>query len=209
MPYSYVRIGSLAELHLAECNSTLPRGRRVIVRTTRGVELGEVIRASTEGNPGFDDPESVGPSSAQRDSKGDLEWDGSAPPESTLAVPQARVLRPTTDEDELLIRRLERHKRDAVEACREALSQAGSTAMLLDVDQLFDGGTLVMHFLGPVDEIASSITKEVADRYESIVRSRHFAKLLADGCGPDCGQKEGDCGGVCAGCAVSSVCQSH
>ena len=207
MPYSYVRIGSLAELHLAECNSTLPRGRRVIVRTNRGVELGEVIRSSKKANPGLGDLAAPEHSRFQREPNADSA--GSVPPETSPPVPRARVLRPTTDEDELLIRRLERHKREAVEACREALSQAGSTATLLDVDQLFDGGTLVMHFLGPVDEIASSITKEVSDRYESIVRSRHFAKLLAEGCGPDCGQKEGGCGGGCAGCAASAACRSH
>ena len=59
------------------------------------------------------------------------------------------------------------------------VAESGSSSILLDVDQLFDGGTLVMHFLGPVDEIAESVTKKVVDRYESIVRTRHFSKLLA------------------------------
>jgi hypothetical protein len=76
--------------------------------------------------------------------------------------------------------------------------------MLLDVDQLFDGGTLIMHFLGPVDAIAETVTREIADRYESVVRSRHFSKLLRDGCGPDCGtEKGGGCGTSCAGCSVA------
>ncbi|QDT06160.1 hypothetical protein K227x_45680 [Rubripirellula lacrimiformis] len=113
------------------------------------------------------------------------------------------VVRATTEEDELLIRRLDRHKREAVEACRAALAEAGSVACLLDVDQIFDGGTLVMHFLGTVDEVATTVTRSVAEKYESIVRSRHFAKLLKDGCGPDCGTGEGGgCGGGCSGCAV-------
>jgi hypothetical protein len=73
----------------------------------------------------------------------------------------------------------------------------------VDVDQVFDGGTLIMHFLGPVDTIAESITKGIADRYESIVRSRHFAKLLREGCGPDCGTQLGGCEATCAGCAGS------
>lgn len=169
----------MAEVHAGRSPVELERGRRVIVRTNRGVELGEIVRRCHR---------EPGQSHAQR--------------------PLVSILRPTTDEDELLIRRLERHKREAVEACRKALCESGSSSILLDVDQMFDGGTLVMHFLGPVDEIAESITKKVADRYESIVRTRHFSKLLRDGCGPDCGTEAGGgCGSSCAGCAAASACK--
>lgn len=167
----FVRIGSLAEIHAARSPLPLNRGRRVIVRTDRGVELGEIAGPSLSGSP---------------------------------ADPSVRIIRPTSEEDELLIRRLQRHKREAVEACRTALAESGSSTMLLDVDQLFDGGTLIMHFLGPVDAIAETVTKQIADRYESIVRSRHFSKLLRDGCGPDCGTEQGGgCGSSCAGCSVA------
>jgi hypothetical protein len=116
-------------------------------------------------------------------------------------------LRPTTEEDELLVRRLDRHKRDAIEACRRQLAEIGSTATLLDVDQLFDGGTLVMHFLGPVDDLAQAVISKVAQQYESLVRTRHFAKLLRDGCGPECGSQqagspEDGCSSACGGCVV-------
>ncbi len=168
----FLRIGSLGEIHAATALAPLARGRRVIVRTGRGIELGEVVNDCRDA------------AYAMRS--------------------KVKVVRPTTEQDELLIRRLDRHKRAAVEACRSALAESGSPACLLDVDQIFDGGTLVMHFLGPVDEIAESISKSVAEKYESIVRSRHFAKLLSDGCGPDCGTKEGGgCGGSCSGCAVA------
>ena len=188
MSYSYVRIGSLCEVHLAECPLKLARGRRVIARTARGVELAEIIR---------DVPPSVSnPSSAAESAV------------TPMRQPTAAVLRATTEEDELLIRRLERHKREAMEACRTALAESGSQTMLLDVDQIFDGGTLIMHFLGPVDDLAESITREISERYESIIRSRHFSKLLRDGCGPDCGEKEGGCGSGCSGCAVANACKS-
>jgi cell fate regulator YaaT (PSP1 superfamily) len=177
--YSYfVRLGSLAEVHPARFPLSLPRSRRVIVRTHRGVELGEVVRPYHQ--------------------------------ESTATESTLRILRPTSDEDELLIRRLERHKRTAVEACRSALTEVGSSAMLLDVDQLLDGGTLIMHFLGPVDEIAESVTKEIAERYESVVRTRHFAKLLRDGCGPGCGTESGrGCGESCSGCSAAAACPTN
>lgn len=173
----YVRLGSFAEVQTGQSPLELERGRRVIVRTHRGVELGEVVRRCP---------------------------DAATPKQSIV-----NILRPTTSEDEILLRRLIRHKRDAVEACRRELSQAGSQSILLDVDQLFDGGTLVMHFLGPVDQLAESITKRIVERYESIVRTRHFSKLLLEGCGPDCGtESSGHCGGNCAGCAAASACRS-
>ena len=176
----FVRVGALSQIFLARSETVVSLGRRVIVRTERGLELAEVV--------------SERPAAAHGQQRGVLS-------------PPVKVIRATTQEDELLIRRLQRHKRSAVESCREKLVASGSVATLLDVDQLFDGGTLVMHFLGPVDEIAHSITSEVIGQYESIVRSKHVAKLLMDGCGPDCGTKEGGgCGSSCAGCAVAKAC---
>ncbi len=184
MSFHYLQIGALGDVYLGQNspgNNTAeyPYRCRVLVRTGRGVELATVIRRASE----------------------DFQ---SERLESATIV---RIVRKTTEEDELLIRRLQRHKREAVEAARAELGRSGSRSLLLDVDQVFDGGSLVMHFLGPVDEIAQSITAEVTEQYESIVRTRHFAKLLQEGCGPDCGTGEaGGCGtaGGCAGCAVKA-----
>ena len=172
----YVRIGSLAEIHVAEGEPSLSPGRRVIVRTARGVELGWIATP-------------IGGRGAARQ-------------------PTARVLRATRDEDELLLRRLERHKRQAVEACRTALKASGSESVLLEVDQIFDGGTLLMHFLGPVDDLAQAITEQIVEQYESVVRSRHFAKLLSEGCGPGCGSDaSAGCGsGGCSQCGLAKGC---
>ncbi len=190
MRYCYVRIGALGEVHLATCPLILPRGRRVIVRSSRGTELAEIIRCIPSQEP---ENTSVTEDQPQTPSK---------------RQPSVSILRPTSDEDELLLKRLDRHKREAVEACQVALAESGSDAVLLDVDQVFDGGTLVMHFLGSVDAAAESITREITERYESIVRTRHFAKLLRDGCGPDCGEKEGGCGSKCSGCAIAKSCSA-
>lgn len=180
----FVRLGSLGEIQTAHSPRSLPRRQRVLVRTDRGVELGEIAGIAGGGS----DPAVAG--------------GGPGP-----AI--AEVLRQTTREDDLLIERLERHKREAVEACRKTLAEAGSRSVLLDVDQLFDGGTLVMHFLGPVDAVAEAVTEQVVGRYEAIVRTAEFAKLLSEGCGPDCGTEEGSgCGGGCAGCAVAAACHT-
>ncbi len=173
----FVRIGAMADVHSLQAPSGLVRGRRMLVRTGRGVELAEVI----------------------------AEQAGRLPAEDSAV----RFLRQTTAEDEMLLERLERHKREAVEACREALANSGSPAVLLDVDQIFDGGTLLLHYLGPVDPLATSATRTIVERYESIVRSREFAQLLSEGCGPGCGTGESSgCGGGCDGCSLATACQT-
>lgn len=180
MHHWFLRIGVLGEIHRANSAIPLDRGQRVIVRTPRGVEIAEVVGVSD--------------ASRHRPAGGGMAS------EQPAAV---SVIRRTTEQDELLIRRLERHKRRAVEECRNALDSAGSKAILLDVDQLFDGGALVMHFLGDAQEKDHQIAQQIAGKYESIIQSRHFAKLLNEGCGPGCGTSDGKgCSGSCGSCAV-------
>ena len=192
MKYCFVRIGSLGEVHGAEAVFAMDRGQRVLVRTGRGVELAEVL----------------GPRQARLGKTQDQTQDQAQNHGSVEAKP-IQILRATTPQDELLIERLQQHKREAVEQCRQELSESGSDAILLEVDHLFDGGTLVMHFLGDIDKTAQTITQQVAKRYESVVRTEDLAKLLDEGCGPSCGTEEGSgCGSGCAGCAARIVCHS-
>ncbi|MCA9139559.1 MAG: hypothetical protein KDB00_22450 [Planctomycetales bacterium] len=176
----FVRIGSLGEIRVASALVPLQRGRRVVVRSPRGVEVAEVI-------------------SQARDS-----MDKSADRSPAVPVSVYRIVRPTTDADELLVKRLERYKCDAIESCRKRLRDSHCDVTLLDVDQLLDGGTLLMHFLGEMDATSERIAAEVADQYESIVRTHHLSELLADGCGPECGTTAG-CGSACAGCSGCGV----
>ena len=171
MTYYFVRVGALAEIHLSSALMPLQRGRRVVVRSPRGIEVGEVVSEHRR---------SDGVASATR--------------------VDFRIVRPTTDSDELLVTRLQRYKGEAIESCRERLRRTGSDAMLLDVDQLLDGGTLLMHFLGDIDSCAKGIADEVAGEYESIVRTHHLSELLTEGCGPECGTSAG-CGSTCQGCS--------
>ncbi len=115
------------------------------------------------------------------------------------------IVRKTTTEDELLLSRLEKHRRTAMDECRRELAVTGSSAVLLDVDQVFDAGTLIFYFLEAIEPATEQLVQQLALRYESRVRSRHFANLLATGCGPSCGTKEahgGGCSGACAVCLV-------
>ena len=55
------------------------------------------------------------------------------------------------------------------------------------------------------------VTEDVAQRYESIVRSAKLAELLTQGCGPDCGTHSADgpgCGAACGSCAVAATCST-
>lgn len=154
----------------------MDRGRRVVVRSPRGVELAEIVSPLEKG----------GVTTATRS------------PDRTAY----RILRPTNGSDERLIERLDRYKQEAILACRDQLSDAGSKTTLLDVDQLLDGGTLVMHFLGQPDPPAQQIADRIAAKYESIVRTHHLSELLTEGCGPGCGTAAGaGCEGSCAGCS--------
>jgi cell fate regulator YaaT (PSP1 superfamily) len=169
----YIRIGALGEIRLASGLIPVDRGRRVVLRSPRGIEVAEVI-------------------SRRRSSPADADAD----------APHYRIMRPTSPSDELLVSRLDRYKRQAMESCRKRLRESGSEATLLDVDQLLDGGTLMMHFLGDIDDGARSIADQIAEEYESVVRTHHLSELLTEGCGPQCGTAAGSgCGSSCAGCA--------
>ena len=191
----FIRLGALGEIHIAESTETLKRGHRVIVRTSRGIELAEV----------------VGRGPREQSTLAGSRVDSGADQNGSDATDTGRILRITTHQDELLIGRLHRHKRAAIESCRRQLAESGSKATLLDVDQSLDGRTLMMHFLGPVDHVAESITESIVSEYETSVRSRHLAKLLNDGCGPGCGEQEGQgcqssCRtGACSGCGLASA----
>ncbi len=188
----FIRLGSMGQIHAARSSRHYQRGDRVIVRTARGVELAEIVRKLPP-KPTVAATDGAIPSVVSRERS-------SAP----LAI-----IRRTTREDEMMIQRLDKHKRAAVESCRAALSQSGSDAVLLDVDQIFDGGTLVMHFLGTVGADDQRIVDAIAKQYESIVQSESFAKRLNEGCGPGCGDQDSakPCTGACHDCAAASACR--
>lgn len=177
----HVRVGSMGELwHCAAADEgAYGRGQRVVCRTPRGLELGTITAPGLRG-----------------DAQDSARCDG-------------KILRRTTTEDELLDARLLRYKRRAIERCRREIRDAGIEATLIDVDHLFDGRTLIFYFLGEITDELQSLTESLASSYEQSVRSKHFAKLLAEGCGPGCGtEAKGGCGtgGGCAVCLAAAAC---
>jgi cell fate regulator YaaT (PSP1 superfamily) len=155
-----------------------PRHSRVVVRTGRGLELGEVLSPPGENA----DAESA---------------DGS-------------ILRGLTVEDQLLAARLEQNRQAAFEACTARLNSIHSPAVLMDVEHLFDGQTLLFYFLGEVTPELEAITDELAELYETHVQIRRFTDAVETGCGPGCGtDAAAGCKTCVSGCAVAAACPTR
>lgn len=174
-----VRVGALGSVgrFTAVDAVVYPRHASVVVRTGRGLELGEVLSSPGEH---FDE----------------IPGDGS-------------ILRGVTPEDRLLELRLEKNRRAAFDACAQRLTELGSPSVLVDVEHLFDGRTLLFYFLGEIPPEVESLTGELAELYETHAQFRSFAQAVTEGCGPGCGTDAATghgCTSCAAGCAVAGHC---
>jgi len=180
-------MGTVARMTSADAQ-VYPRSSRVICRTPRGLEVGEVLSAVEESANVAGDPDEL-----------------TKPPLGT-------VLRRMTVEDDLLLARIEKHKHEAFEACERQLVERGIPAVLLDAEHLFDGQSLLFYFLGDTSPELDELTRELGETYDAHVQFSKFAETLTTGCGPGCGTEDaegGGCGsGGCSTCAVLSACGS-
>ena len=178
--YHLVRSGALSVVgRFASLDATrFPRGSRVIVRTARGLEVGEVL----------------------------------APPATeSQAEPDGSILRGMTVEDQLLEARLQSKRQAAYDACRRRLEELQISAVLVDVEHLFDGATLVFYFLGQQPPQLQNVTAEMAAAYDAEAQIGSFAEMLSHGCGPGCGTEEAagqGCDSCSTGCAVAGLCST-
>jgi len=158
-----------------------PRHARVVLRSSRGLELGEVLSTP----------------------------DASDPVADPMAEADGQILRRMTVEDNLLEARLEKHRHKAFTACSELLEQHNVDAVLMEVEHLFDGQGLYFYFLGDVPAEAEKLTGKLAETYEANVEFRQFSETLTEGCGPGCGTEaamgQGGCAS-CTSCSVASAC---
>jgi cell fate regulator YaaT (PSP1 superfamily) len=179
--HHYVRVGlhgQVGRFQSADA-ARYARGTRVIVRTVRGLETGEVLSAA----------------------------ESSAAPLNGLA--DGQLLRGMSPQDHLLAARLDQRRDEAYDACVAMLAEEGHSAVLMDVEPLFDGRGLYFHFLGDVPPEVERLTTQLAEAYEAKAQIGRFAETLSEGCGPGCGTEEakgqGGCA-TCVGCAVSGAC---
>ncbi len=182
--------GFVAAFHSVDARR-YDRGTRVVLRTERGLELGEVLAplelAENSGAdvPGVDDVPARAPSAGS-------------------------LLRGMTDQDRLLELRLLKNRDEAYAACVEHIRALDVEATLVDVEHLFDGRSLIFHFLGEQPPQVHDLTERLAEAYDARAQISAFAATLDAGCGPGCGTEEaaghGGCDDCASGCAVASYC---
>jgi cell fate regulator YaaT (PSP1 superfamily) len=178
--FHLVRVGAMGQVGRFAAVDALryPRHSRVIVRTRRGLEIGDILS----------------PPDDRDDSRTFADGD---------------IIRRMTVQDELLQARLEKHRQEAYEACAALLHKHGVSAVLVDVEHLFDGQGLFFYFLGDVPSELEANTEQLAATYEAKVQFRKFTETLIEGCGPGCGTEEvkgrGGCE-ACTSCAVAGAC---
>ena len=193
MRHHLVRIGLLGQIGKFRSTDAIvfPRASRVVCRTARGLEFGEVLSPARWHDPHV-----------------------TTTPIDPLVLSEVdgELLRGMTPEDELLKERLDRHRDEAFHACQQQLTNCVTAANLIDVEVLLDGQSVYFYFLGPVSPQVTEITQQLAETFEAKSNIRQFSETLINGCGPDCGTAEGGGGGCgtgnCAGCAAVDACKN-
>jgi cell fate regulator YaaT (PSP1 superfamily) len=165
MPPSYiVRHGTmrfLGEYEPAD-GASYAHGQQVVVRSERGLEVGEVL---CEANP-----ETV-----------------SRLNEAT----RGQIVRPLGPDDEAQLERLREAEQRALDTCARLARQRQLQMELVDVEQLFGGERIVFYFLADQRVDFRELVRDLAREYRTRIEMRQIgvrdeAKLLADY--GDCGK---------------------
>lgn len=166
MPTQYiVRFGAMRFLGVftpARENERYSRGDRVIVRTERGLEVGEVLVEATERAVSFlNNP------------------------------PRGQIFRKMTADDQREANRIRRLAPEEMARCERIIKELGLQMDLVDVEHIFGGERIIVYYLadGRVDfrELVKRLAAEFRTRIEMRqIGVRDEAKLLADY--GDCGK---------------------
>jgi len=159
-----VRFGAMRILGVFAPSDDRPyfRGVRVILKTDRGLEVGEVLCEAT--------PRAVA---------------------ALSNPPKGQILRAMTVEDANELKRIQAHERQEFRICQECIAKLGLEMELVDVEHLFGGERVIVYYLadGRVDfrELVRVLAGEFQTRIEMRqIGVRDEAKLLADY--GDCGK---------------------
>jgi cell fate regulator YaaT (PSP1 superfamily) len=187
----YGRTGGFA-LFRAAAPLACRRGDAVVVRTRRGLELGQVLC------PAGDRHARMLP----------------GPPEGDL-------LRPATADDQGNAFRLRRHEQALFEDCQRLVTEWGLPVAVLDVEALLDGGHALVQYLAWGEAGLDGLAEALANRHGVEVLWEDVTPPTVDAgdgdgehgsCGkPNCGQGGSGCdscssGGGCAtGCGSGKV----
>ncbi len=202
--YYLVRLGATGRIGrcLSDTGHHYPRSCRVVVRTHRGLELGEVV-SSLELLPSAGcsvpaGPNHVGPNLFQEPTAKEL-------PLQTGHL-EGQVLRQMSTEDYLTENRFEIWSNEAYEACANFLSARQLPVLLADVECTFDGQGMIFHFLGEISlELTNCIQKIARSREAEAYLDSGYSRVASseNGCG-GCGSFARSEGSRCGGCGTNA-----
>jgi len=158
MPDYVVRYGAMRFLGVftAPADREWRRGTRVIARTDRGLEIGEVLCEAL--------PETV----------------------ARLKDPGAgQILREMTADDRNELARIAQKTREQFDVCRSHVERLGLAMQLVDVEQIFGGERIVVYYLAENRVDFRELVRTLAGEFQTRIEMRQIgvrdeAKLLAD-----------------------------
>ncbi|MEN1681490.1 MAG: regulatory iron-sulfur-containing complex subunit RicT [Planctomycetota bacterium] len=164
MPKYVVRHGVMRQLGVFSTRGgdRYTRGARVIARTNRGQEAGEVLCEATKHV------------------------------QSQMSDPRTgQILRTLSGDDEVELRKLEEHAQRELEACRGKVAELGLEMDLVDAEHLYGGERAIFYYLAEGRVDFRELVKELAREFQTRIEMRQIgvrdeAKLLADY--GDCGK---------------------
>lgn len=159
-----VRYGVMRHLAVLSARGglTLARGAKVIARTSRGLEVGEVLCEA--GQDKSDEPK---------------------------AASEGQILREMTPEDANEAAHLQASAKNEFDLCRQHVEQLGVQMQLVDVEHLFGGERIIVYYLAEGRIDFRELVKRLAGEFQTRIEMRQIgvrdeAKLLADF--GDCGK---------------------
>jgi cell fate regulator YaaT (PSP1 superfamily) len=141
---------------------TFKRGERVLIRTERGMEHGDVVSEAT--------PQAI----------------------ALLIDPNSgQIVRRMSDDDRATLERLKETERRELDTCTELVEKRRLQMELVDVEHLFGGERIVFYFLAEKRVDFRDLVKDLARTFQTRIEMRQIgvrdeAKLLADY--GDCGK---------------------
>lgn len=157
-----VRCGMMRTLCVLKSHEALRYGIKVMARTPRGLEVGEVLCAATD------------------QAVAHLE-----------EPPEGQVLRVMSPEDEAESERLRSRAHEEFELANRAIAEMQLAMQLVDVEHLFGGERVVVYYLAEKRVDFRQLVKRLSREFQTRVEMRHIgvrdeARLLADY--GDCGK---------------------
>ncbi|QEG39979.1 PSP1 domain-containing protein [Roseimaritima ulvae] len=157
-----VRCGAMRTLCVCKAKENLLYGTKVIARTPRGMELGEVLcPATAQAVSHLENP------------------------------PEGQVMRSLTAEDENELAHLQSRAEEEFKQCQRAIAELRLDMQLVDVEHLFGGERVVIFYLAENRVDFRQLVKRLAGEFQTRVEMKQIgvrdeARLLADY--GDCGK---------------------